>query len=146
MSSLEHCFFCEGRKCFTKQQKSKITLPSLKILRINYKNCKTKSAGNEVFARFLKSIINKSSHPEVFCKNSAHKNFAKFTGKHLRHSLFFNKVAGLKPATLLKKSLWHNCFPVDFAKFLRTPPVAASETRTYSIAIFSLSITRRTPH
>ena len=25
------------------------------------------------------------------------------------------------PATLLKKSLWHGCFPVNLAKFLRTP-------------------------
>ena len=25
-----------------------------------------------------------------------------------------------RPATLLKKELWHGCFPVDFAKFLRT--------------------------
>ena len=25
------------------------------------------------------------------------------------------------PATLLKKGLWHRCFPVNFAKFLRTP-------------------------
>ena len=24
------------------------------------------------------------------------------------------------PVTLLKKSLWHRCFPVNFAKFLRT--------------------------
>ena len=32
-----------------------------------------------------------------------------------------NKVAGLRPATLLKKRLWHSCFPVNFAKFLRTP-------------------------
>ena len=32
---------------------------------------------------------------------------------------FFNKVAGLRPATLLKKRLWHRCFPVNFAKFLR---------------------------
>ena len=36
-------------------------------------------------------------------------------------SLFFNKVAGLWPATLIKKRLWHRCFPVNFAKFLRTP-------------------------
>ena len=35
---------------------------------------------------------------------------------------FFNKVAGqARPATLLKKSLWHRCFPVNFARFLRTP-------------------------
>ena len=33
----------------------------------------------------------------------------------------FNKVADLRPATLLKKRLWHRRFPVDFAKFLRTP-------------------------
>ena len=26
----------------------------------------------------------------------------------------------LRPATLLKKRLWHRCFPVKFAKFLRT--------------------------
>ena len=26
-----------------------------------------------------------------------------------------------RPATLLKKRLWYRCFPVNFAKFLRTP-------------------------
>ena len=26
-----------------------------------------------------------------------------------------------EPATLFKKRLWHRCFPVNFAKFLRTP-------------------------
>ena len=58
------------------------------------------------------------SRPEVFCKKGFLKNFAKFTGKHLHQSLFF-KVAGLRPATLLKKRLWHMCFLVNFAKFLR---------------------------
>ena len=48
------------------------------------------------------------------------RNFTKFTGKHLCQSLFFNKVASLRPATLFKKRLWHRCFPVDFVKFLRT--------------------------
>ena len=33
--------------------------------------------------------------PEVFCKKSVIRNFAKFTRKHLCQSLFFNKVAGL---------------------------------------------------
>ena len=28
---------------------------------------------------------------------------------------------GLKSATLFKKRLWHRCFPVNCAKFLRTP-------------------------
>ena len=49
------------------------------------------------------------------------KNFTKFTGKHLCHSLSFNKVTCLRPATLSKKRLWHSCFPVNFAKFLKTP-------------------------
>ena len=48
-------------------------------------------------------------------------NFGKFTGKHLWRSLFFNKVVGIRPATLFKKRLWHKCFPMSFAKFLRTP-------------------------
>ena len=59
--------------------------------------------------------------PEVFYKKGVLKNFAKFTGKHLCQSLFFNKVAGIRTATLLKKRLWHKYFPVNFAKFLRAP-------------------------
>ena len=35
-------------------------------------------------------------------------DFAKFTGKHLCHCLFFNEVGGLGSATLLKKTLWHS--------------------------------------
>ena len=45
----------------------------------------------------------RNSRPEVFCEKSVLRNFAKFTGKHLCQSLFFNNVAGLRPATLLKK-------------------------------------------
>ena len=48
--------------------------------------------------------------------------------KHLCQSIFFNKVAGLRSATLLKKKLWHRCFPVNFAKFLRTPLVQNTST------------------
>ena len=65
--------------------------------------------------------MNGSSRPEVFCEKSIFKNFSKFTGKDLCHSLFFYKVAGLKPATLLKKRLWYRCFPVNFANLLRIP-------------------------
>ena len=65
-------------------------------------------------------ITSRSNRPEVFCKKVV-RNFAKFTGKHLCQSPIFNKVAGLRPPTLLKKILWHRCFPVNFAKFLRTP-------------------------
>ena len=71
---------------------------------------------------YIFSIIkNRSSRAEVLCEKGVLRNFAKFTGKHLCHSIFLNKVAGLRPTTLLKKRLWHWCFPVNFTKFLRTP-------------------------
>ena len=57
----------------------------------------------------------------MFCKKCVLRNFAKFTGKHLCQNLLFNKVAGQRLATLLKKGLWNRCFPVNFVKFLRTP-------------------------
>ena len=72
----------------------------------------------QIIHRFIHYL--RSSRPELFCKKGALRNFAKFTGKHLCQSLF-NKVIGLRPATLLKKRLWHRCFPKNFAKFLRTP-------------------------
>ena len=43
-------------------------------------------------------IFQKQPH-EVFHEKSVLKNFIKFTGKHLYQSLFFNKVAGFRPAT-----------------------------------------------
>ena len=54
-------------------------------------------------------------------KKGALGNFAKFTGKHLGQSVFFNKVGSLSPKTckFIKKRLWHRCFPVNFSKFLR---------------------------
>ena len=58
-----------------------------------------------------------SSQQRCSIKKGVVRNFTKFTGKHLCLSLFFIKAAGLRPATLLKKRLWHGCFPVNFAKF-----------------------------
>ena len=63
----------------------------------------------------------RSSRQEVFCKKGVLTNFTKLTGKQLCQSLFFHEVEGLRSATLLKKRLWHSCFPVNFVKFLRTP-------------------------
>ena len=60
----------------------------------------------------LYSIKHRSSFPEVFCRKGVVQNFAIFTGKKLCNSFLLNKVAGLRPATLLKKdfgtgvSLW----------------------------------------
>ena len=63
----------------------------------------------------------RSSRPEVFCKRSVLRIFANFTGKHQCQTLFLIKVPDLRLETLLKKRLWHRCFPVNSAKFLRTP-------------------------
>ena len=74
-----------------------------------------------IFSLNLKENQLRSSHQTCFMKRVVLRNFAKFTGKHLCQSPFFNKVVGLGPATLLKKRLWHRCFPVNFVKFLRSP-------------------------
>ena len=63
----------------------------------------------------------RSSHPEVFCKKAVLRNFAKFTGNTCARVSFLIKLQASRPATLLKKSLWYRCFPVNFVKFLRTP-------------------------
>ena len=68
----------------------------------------------------VKGELVRSRQRRCSVKKGFLKIFIKFTGKHLCQSLFFNKVAGLRPATLLKKRLWHTCFPVSFAKFLGT--------------------------
>ena len=60
----------------------------------------------------------RSSHREVFCKKGALRNLAKFTEKYLWQSLF---EVSIKLQALLKKRLWRRCFPVNFAKFQRTP-------------------------
>ena len=64
----------------------------------------------------------------MFYKKGVLRNFVKFTGRHLCQSLYFNKVAAtllatsfFNKATLLKKRLWCRSFPMNFAKFLRTP-------------------------
>ena len=62
----------------------------------------------------------KKQPPRCSVRKVVLRNVAKFTGKHLYQSLFFDKVAGLRRTTLLKKRLLHKCFPVNFAKFLRT--------------------------
>ena len=47
----------------------------------------------------------RSSHQRCSARKGVLRNFTKFAGKHLCRSLFFDKVAGLRPATLLKKAL-----------------------------------------
>ena len=44
-----------------------------------------------LLAALIKKILSRSSRPEVLSKKGVLRNFTKFTGKHLRQSLFFNK-------------------------------------------------------
>ena len=69
----------------------------------------------------------RSSHRMWSIKIGVLKNLAKFTEKHLHWSLFFNQVAGVsvliklpQACNYIKKRLQHRCFPLSFAKFLRT--------------------------
>ena len=58
----------------------------------------------------------------VLWKKVVLKNFAKFTGKHLCHSLFLIKqTVACTLCSFIKRRLWHRCFPVNFGKSLRTP-------------------------
>ena len=78
--------------------------------------------------------------------NRCSENFAKFTREHMPRSLFFSKVSGLRPSTLLKKRLRRRCFSMNFEKFLRTrffyrtPPVAASEALSLLLALSKFSL------
>ena len=68
----------------------------------------------------------------MFFKIGVLKNFAIYTRKHLCWSLLFNKVAGLRPAILIKKRLQHKRFLANIGKsFYRVTPVAASKTRQF---------------
>ena len=58
---------------------------------------------------------------EMFCKKGAPRNFTKFTWKHLCWSLFFNKIAGLRPKNLLKRDSDTGVFWWILLNFLRTP-------------------------
>ena len=62
----------------------------------------------------------RSSHQKCSARKGVFRNFAKFRGKRMCQVVFFNKIAGPEPATLLKKTLWHRCFPVNSVKFLRS--------------------------
>ena len=57
---------------------------------------------------------------EVFCKKKVSLETSQNSQENTcaRVSLLIKLQAA--PATLLKKRLWHRCFPVNFAKFLRT--------------------------
>ena len=52
---------------------------------------------SEIFHEGLECI--RSNHRRCSVRKSVLIDFAKFTGKHLCNSFFFNKVSGLRPGT-----------------------------------------------
>ena len=72
-----------------------------------------------VFAIMIQ-MTTRSSHQRCSVRKDVLRNFTKFTGKHLCQILFYNKVTGPEPATLLKTRPWHRYFLMNFAKFPRT--------------------------
>ena len=88
----------------------------------------------------LKLVYSKSSRPECSVKEVFLETSQNLQENTCVRDSFFNKVVDLRPATLLKKRLWHMCFPVNFAKYLRTPFIFNG---THLVA--ASSIPRETP-
>ena len=57
----------------------------------------------------------RSSYRRCSGRKGVFRNFAKFTGKHLRQSLIFNKVAGLT-CNFIKKGTLAQVFSCEFCK------------------------------
>ena len=60
------------------------------------------------------AVVQRCSVKKMFLKISQNSQ------ENTRVAVFFDKVANLRPATLLKNRLRHRWFPVNFAKFLKT--------------------------
>ena len=60
-------------------------------------------------------IIFRSSHQRCSVKKGVLRNFAKFTGKHLCQSLFFNEVAG-GACNFIKKEILAPVFSCEFCE------------------------------
>ena len=92
-------------------------------VRVSFKICEIFNKST-YFEEHLQAAVSenvRSSLRRCSVKKGVLRNFAKLTGKHQCQRVFFNKVAGFRSATLLKKIFLHRCFPVNFARFLRTP-------------------------
>ena len=63
-------------------------------------------------------ILDRSSQQRCSMKKGVLRNFTKFTGKHLCQSLFFNKVAGLRPeaCNFIKKETLAQVFSCEFCE------------------------------
>ena len=65
-----------------------------------------------------KNRNNRSSRPNMFCEKGV-LVFLEISQNSQENTCA--RVSGLRSVTLLKQRLWHRCFPMYFAKFLRAP-------------------------
>ena len=81
-------------------------------MNLYYKHLKTLIV-NKAATSFDSQTNNRSSHSQMFFKIGVLKNFANFTGKYPCQSL-------PQVCNIFKERLQHRCFPVIYAKILRT--------------------------
>ena len=78
-----------------------IYIACLPILLSKFQRRKIMPVNINFLSHNLFCLLDGSSQQRCSVKKGALRNFAKFTGIHLCQILFFNKVAGLRPVTLL---------------------------------------------
>ena len=81
-------------------------------------------ARNGLMTIFYIKVVNIQNGRSSHHRYSVKKVFLKISQNSHENTcprVFFNKNTDLRPATLIKKTLWHMYFPVNFAKFLRIP-------------------------
>ena len=88
------------------------------------------SCFSQISCHFIQKQSGKICSPRGVLEKDVLKNFVKFIEKHLCQSLFCDKVAGLRPATLLKETLVQlfSCGFFEISKntfSYRTSPVTA---------------------
>ena len=95
-----------------------VTIKSKTMIKLSYEHennilhLKSRFDSLEISNHDQKNPSLRSSHSRCFVRKGVLRNFAR---KHLcRVSFSINYF-------LLKRRLWHRCFLVNFAKFLRTP-------------------------
>ena len=92
------------------------------------------------------SFVNLSFKSEVFYKECILKNFCKIHRKTLCQSLFFSKVAGLRPASLLKRYSDTGVFLWILQSFLRRPFLQNTSVDDCFCKLFAYCTLRKRKH
>ena len=110
-------------------------LPYTMNLNVNHKPEFFSNAPSHISSEFFRILFLEPVAQRCSVKKSVFRNFAKFTGKHLRQSLFLNKVLAY---IFIEKSTLAQVFSCEFCEIskntfsYRTPLVAASIFHTFS--------------